>query len=274
MLNFEYDQAFPLNLQTLSTEEQAGILVHDICYAGAQGDTVTAYLTQPTGAGPFPAVLYLHHLSGNRSRFLEEAVSLASLGIAGLLIDAPFARPEPWRRPHVETAESDPAIRTQTIFDLRCGIDLLLQEFSVDPTRLGYIGYSYGASEGAILAGVEKRIKAYAFMAGGPSLTAFLRKREASFRATMSAEDFQHYLYLMAPLDSILYIGHAAPAALLFQFGRQDRAVPPENALRLFNAASEPKSIRWYEAGHGLNTQARVDRERWICEQLGVNYHR
>jgi hypothetical protein len=33
-------------------------------------------------------------------------------------------------------------------------------------------------------------------------------------------------------------------------------------------AASEPKEQRWYEAGHELDDQARVDLDAWLVELL------
>ena len=42
------------------------------------------------------------------------------------------------------------------------------------------------------------------------------------------------------------------------------------DAQRFFEAASEPKEIRWYDAGHFLNEQARQDRMAWLGERLGL----
>ena len=39
---------------------------------------------------------------------------------------------------------------------------------------------------------------------------------------------------------------------------------------RFFEAASEPKEIRWYDAGHFLNDQAHQDRIAWLGERLGL----
>jgi len=42
----------------------------------------------------------------------------------------------------------------------------------------------------------------------------------------------QAWLGAMWPIEPIHYVGHAAPAALLFQNGTEDDAVPPADGLR------------------------------------------
>jgi hypothetical protein len=39
----------------------------------------------------------------------------------------------------------------------------------------------------------------------------------------------------------------------------------------LHAAAPDPKTIRWYSAGHGLNQQALFDRHDWLHEQVGLD---
>jgi hypothetical protein len=39
----------------------------------------------------------------------------------------------------------------------------------------------------------------------------------------------------------------------------------------LHAAAPEPKTIRWYDAGHSLNAQALVDRHEWLNGQIGLD---
>ena len=43
-------------------------------------------------------------------------------------------------------------------------VDLLAARPDVDEKRLGFVGFSFGATLGGILAGVERGIKAYALM--------------------------------------------------------------------------------------------------------------
>jgi fermentation-respiration switch protein FrsA (DUF1100 family) len=66
-------------------------------------------------------------------------------------------------------------------------------------------------------------------------------------------------------------VTHASPTALLLQSGRLDNLVPVADAEDLHTAAREPRTIRWYAAGHGLNQQAMSDRLDWLHEQIGLD---
>jgi uncharacterized protein len=55
---------------------------------------------------------------------------------------------------------------------------------------------------------------------------------------------------------------------LLVVHGRRDRTVLPEQAQRLFDAADQPKEIRWWDAGHYLPAAAIDDTTDWLAERL------
>jgi hypothetical protein len=46
----------------------------------------------------------------------------------------------------------------------------------------------------------------------------------------------------MRPIEPINFVGRAAPAALLFQAATMDEAVPRQDTLRYYQAASQPAS--------------------------------
>jgi uncharacterized protein len=75
----------------------------------------------------------------------------------------------------------------------------------------------------------------------------------------------------MAPIEPIRFIAHASPTELLLQSGRIDNLVPATDAQALHTAAPEPKTVRWYAAGHGLNQQAVFDRHDWLHETIGLD---
>jgi hypothetical protein len=51
--------------------------------------------------------------------------------------------------------------------------------------------------------------------------------------------------------------------------GRWDHTVKPEQARRLFDAASEPKELKWWNAGHRLPPEAIDYAATWLVDQLG-----
>jgi pimeloyl-ACP methyl ester carboxylesterase len=272
---FDYDVQAPLGVEEASTERRGEIQVVDLSYASSMGGRVPAYLILPPGAGKHPAVLFLHPGQGSRSTFLDEAVGLAKdRGFVSLTISAPFLRPEnqgkrggnPW---HPEVSRKE---QIQTIVDLRRGFDLLVSRPEVDAKRLAYVGHSLGATVGGTLAGIEKRPIAFVLMAGYPSLThgtAHGRDQGSlAFQELLTPEQQKAYVDALAPTDALHYVGHAAPAKLLFQFAKRDEFITPWDAAAYVQAASDPKEVKWYDTDHDFNEEARRDRGEWLGRAL------
>lgn len=72
----------------------------------------------------------------------------------------------------------------------------------------------------------------------------------------------------MAAVNPIRFVGHAAPAALMFQFGTRDEFFPRYKFLEFAESGSMPKLIRWYDADHFLNEKACRDRIDWLSGRL------
>jgi dienelactone hydrolase len=273
---FDYDTKAPLDIKETGVEDRGGVKVHDIAYASPKGGQVSAYLVVPQGRGPFAGLVFMHPDYGARTAFLSEALLLAETGAISLLIDAPFRRPEPSRRNFDFTKpEGNREVFIQTIIDLRRGVDLLTSRRDVDSKRIGYVGHSYGAALGGVLASVEKRIKAYVLMAGDPSWTASLRSgtdpSSEQLRKAFTKEQIDKYIEVTAPFDAIHYINQAKPSALFFQFSRYDVEIPQAAGARYAQAASQPKLVKWYDVGHELdNVEALLDRAGWLRQEIGI----
>jgi cephalosporin-C deacetylase-like acetyl esterase len=274
---FEYDSNLPLELVIIGDKVQDGVNILDLTYASLKGGPVTAFLVTPVKQGKFAGVIFFHPGPGNRFTFLDEAISLAHNGVVSLLIDAPFRRPEPWRRtinpPH--DPENEREMYIQTVLDLRRGIDLLLSRKEVDAKRIGYVGHSFGATWGGVLAGIEKRISAFVLIAGRPSLTDWIRTTEdpnvVRARTSIPPEKLRSYLEKLAPLDSVRYIPLAKRESLFFQFALQDENVLESEAKTIIPFVDKSNSIKWYEADHQSvrnHKQAMADRTAWLGRRL------
>jgi dienelactone hydrolase len=263
---FDYDTQAPLDIKEHGVEDRNGIKIHDITYASPKGGRVTAYLVVPAGKGPFAGLVFMHWGFGYRSSFLAEALMLARTGVVSLMIDAPYNRPTPWRHEFDNNRpEVNRDVYIQMVIDLRRGVDLLTSRRDVDAKRLGFVGLSLGAHMGGILSGVEKRIKAFVLMGGLPTLTERLRNNNQDGK-------FNKAIEALAPIDPIHYVGHAAPSSLFFQFARHDRFVTEKQAIEYEGAASQPKSIKWYDTGHELNdVEALRDRAEWLRKEIGIS---
>ncbi len=264
MALFEIDSVPPLDLRVdqSSAEEINGVRCVTVRYRSPVGGDVTADLFVPPGKGPFAGVLVMHGLPGTRQKIRDVAAALASLGAVALAIDAPFARRS---GPPLHWDERDRSEQIQLIRDLRRGIDLLVARDDVDDERLGYFGASYGAAMGGLLAGVERRLGTYALIVGDGGLVAHFTGPEVRGGPLdqLAEPERRAWLELMGPIEPIHFVGQAAPASLLFVNGRNDRLVSPHDARAFQEAGSDPKTVRWYDAGHQLTGQAMKDTIRY-----------
>lgn len=270
---FDYDAKAPLDVKEKSVEEVEGVQVHDLTYASPKGGEVPAFLVTPRGKGPFAAILFLHWGQGDRTEFLSEAVAYARAGAVSLMIDAPYNRPGYQGEDEMTSPEKQRDMYVQLMVDLRRGLDLLAARPDVDPKRLGYVGHSLGATQGGTLAGVEKRVKAYVLMGGLPSLTDLSGSDWYSLyiRSHYSKEQIQKYIDVLSPINPENFVGHSAPAAILFQFARHDRYISERAAAAYEKAAGPPSEACWYFTSHEFNhPEALRERAEWLRIHLGL----
>lgn len=272
---FTYDENAPLDIQEVSHRREEGATIIDLRYASPKGGRVPATLVIPDGVGPFAGMIYQHGMPATRQHLIPGAVTYARMGAVVILIDAPFARPEHGSAEPLTFTEQDRREQIQLIVDLRRAVDLLLSRSDVDPQRLAYVGISYGGAMGGLLSGVENRIKGYVLQVGdGGLLTHFTGVEDRDWWQAKPEEVRQQWAAWMWPVEPIHYVACASPAELLFQNGTLDQMVPPADALRYQNAGSEPKTILWYQNGHGLGVAAGRDQAEWLSKVIGIDSHR
>lgn len=257
---YDYEPG-PLDVQEGESRERDDAVVRDLSYAGPEG-RITAYYVTPQGEGPFPAVVFMHGSPGQRVTFLGEAVELAQRGIASVLPDAPFARSP--RPPDVDFTDGDPARLSQLVIELRRAVDFLVEQDEVDPSRLGYVGFSWGGSLGANFAAVERRVGSFVLISGVPRLS----ERLVEIGEEREIQGLEGYADVIEPYDAVNYLGDVAPNALYLQFGEQDTAPSPEQGQEMMDVASEPKELHLYDAGHELNDEAKADRANWLAARF------
>lgn len=268
---FAYDTAAPLNITTVSTlgsSDTDGITIQDITFA-SPGRTVSAYLVIPPGEGPFAGIVFFHWLEpqapdGNRTEYLDEAISLAKQRTVSILFQGVF----PWLEAPSDAATDHQRVVAEVLV-VRRAADLLLARGDVDPARLAVVGHDYGAMYATVAAAVDHRFTTVVLMAATP--------RHADWNipfwlapAGLDATGQTAYQKAMADVDPITYAPYLAPASVLFQFGRDDFYIPQATAIDYYLAASDPKRLALYDAEHPLNVAARVDRDVWLVEHLSL----
>ena len=65
-------------------------------------------------------------------------------------------------------------------------------------------------------------------------------------------------------------MAHAAPASVLLQYATREDFLTPERAREYYPLVSEPKSLKFYDAPHALNAEARRDRVAFLVKELGL----
>jgi len=262
--SFEYDASAPLRVQEAGVQTYGGIVVHDLSYASPVRGRVPAYLVLPPGKGPFPVVLFAPGSGGTRDELIGDAEDFARLGVAGFLFTPPILRPD---GPYLTTcnAAKDVATVVQYVKEMRRAVDAIASRPELDAHRIGYVGFSLGADFGAILAGVEHRIRAYALQSGRGHFSVL---PAADCKQQVGAKRGAAYATAYAVVDGVRYVRRAAPAAILLQNGTLDPVSPRADVLALYRAANGPKTLRWYRSGHRLTPAATSFRNRWLRERL------
>lgn len=267
---FAYDVNAPLNLQVAFESTNDGVEVSALSFGSPRGGSVTGLLFDPvTRSSLRPGIVLMHGLPGTARGMAPLGQQLAQQGAVVIAIDAPFARRT--GQPVQFTAQ-DRAEQIQLMTDLQRAVDVLRAHVNVDEQRIAYLGISYGGAMGALFAGIERRLKAAVLVvADGGLVSHFTGPEDSSFMAGLSCATRAGWFADMAPIEPIRFIAHASPTPLLLQNGRLDALVPVADAQALHQAAPQPSTILWYEAGHGLNPQAAADRLDWLRQEIGLD---
>src|SRR5215208_2929772 len=270
---FAYDVDAPLNLQKTVESTKNGVEVSAVSFGSPDGGSATGLLFDPAARSSLrPGIVLMHGLPGNARVMAAYAQLLAEHGAVVIAVDAPFARRA---GAPVRLDARDRAEQIQLIKDLQRAVDVLRARANVDDERIAYHGTSYGGAMGALFVGIERRIKAAALVVpDGGLVSHFTGPEDVSFMAGLPCATRAAWFQAMAPVEPIRFIAHAPPTALLLQSGRLDNLVPAADAQALHSVAPQPKTIRWYDAGHGLNQQALFDRLDWLHDEIGLDARR
>jgi fermentation-respiration switch protein FrsA (DUF1100 family) len=229
---------------------------------------VSALLFVPSGTGPFAGLIVQHGLPSNKEDEAFDAQELAGLGAVVIAIDAPFTRRS---GAPIAFTRRDRREQIQRIVNLRRAVDLLRARTDIDDDRIGYLGISYGAAMGGLLAGVEHRVAAFVLMSGDGGLVEHFSGPEHRNGPLFMLSPARRTAWLaaMRPIEPLAWVKRAT-APILFQSGRRDHVVSVRDQVRYQRAAPQPKEIRWYDSDHMLPPQVWCDAARFLGRQIGI----
>jgi dienelactone hydrolase len=264
--NFDYDRSKSLEIRTAGSEVRGDVRIDDVSFANLAGTRTAAYLVVPPRRGKTAGALFVHWFNpesplSNRRQFLDEAVTLGRDGLTSLLVETPWSDPQ-WYDKRDVTRDYENSI--QEVKELRRAPDVLTAQPCVDRKRLALVGHNFCAMYGILTAAAEKRVSAVALQAfAGRFGDWFLYNQRQ-----LTAEGRQRVIDRLAPLDPLKFLGWLGPTPVLLQFAEKDFYVPRETADAISAAVRGPKQILWYQADHGLNPQASLDRQKWLRTAL------
>jgi dienelactone hydrolase len=254
---YNYDASAPIGLRdtgALKFKRPYPITFHNITYLSPKGGYVPGFLVLPPGKGPYPGVILLHGSGEDDQTLLPEASWLAARGMVAMTITAAESRP-PSAAGQQDTAhplKQQRDLAVQTVIDVRRGIDLLRSLPQVGKKQpVGFLGFSAGGKQGAVLSGVDHRLGAIVLVsAGSPSLKKVLAEAPAGSKATIGA--------FLGATDPARFIGRDT-SPLLIQIGKKDEYVPQGDLQAVVNAAPKSAEVKRYNGGHVLlETRAAV----------------
>lgn len=259
-------------LESRKTLSWDNAIIEDVTFKGCQGSLISAYLVSPltTKQEKRPAILYVHwydpHVANsNRDEFLNEAKRMAQQGAVSLLVSTFWSVPggtyheRRWQNDYQNTLN-----QTQ---DLLHAVNLLRSfKNEVDATRIAYVGHDYGASFGALVAGIDNKIKGFALEAGTPRLTDWYSYGSAS--GTPKGEEAKQFVASFNAIEPEVMITKTK-AKILLQYAKDDPFITAENAQALQKAAPKDTVFKIYNTTHAMDLpQVETDRREWLTQLL------
>jgi dienelactone hydrolase len=263
----DYQRFESNDLRVIAKRTQDGIESQLLVIQTPFGYRRVAEMFRPEGDGSYAAILYVHwyeseSIDSHRTQFEEEAKEMARGGAVCLSIETLWSDRDFFLK---RTQEDDVQNSFEEVVNLRRAIDLLLSQPNVDPKRFAYVGHDFGGMYGVLAGSLDQRPTQYVLMASTPRFHdwyLYLPKLEGEAR--------EAFILQMSEIDPIVHVPNLAPADVFFQFATDDFHVPQERAEEFFAAAKDPKEVKWYEAGHGLNEDATNDRKAWLKQKLSL----
>lgn len=265
---FDYQSDLDFGIRPVFARPQEGIVIENFTYLSPFERRRAAFLVKPEGEVTQAApILFVHWYEpeapdSNNRQFLPEAITLAKQGAVCLLVETMWSDLD-WFLKRTQADDIQNSI--EQVVELRQAMDLLLSQPGIDAERFAYVGHDFGAMYGVLMGSIDPRPKAYVLMAGTPRWHEWFL-----YYPPMTEEARDAYIKEMQSFDPIEHIGNLAPAPVLLQFGDNDPHVPLARTEAFFGAASEPKEMKIYQAGHGLNDAARTDRLAWLSNTLDL----
>lgn len=141
----------------------------NVTYPGQNGQPLRAYLAQPAGSGPHPAVLMIHEFYGLRADIVKKADLLAQEGYVVLAVDAYRGKTTTLVPRAIWLVLTTPQANISA--DIDAGFQYLAALPEVDAERIGVVGFCFGGTQGLQLGIRNGQLAANAIFYGSGLVT-------------------------------------------------------------------------------------------------------
>jgi carboxymethylenebutenolidase len=183
----------------------------NVSYEGPNGVQLQGYLAEPSGSGPFPAVLMVHEWWGLNKDTARLANALSREGYVVLAADAFRGSVAQSPSKAMEQVRGTPS--EQIAADLDAALEYLKSRSDVDSSRVASLGFCFGGTQSMYMGTRRGDLAAVVIFYGGGPIT------DANELGSMR---------------------QAAP--VLGIYGEQDNNIPTEE-VRQFEAALESRNV-------------------------------
>lgn len=231
-----------------------------------EGSRLVAVVRTPSGEGPFPVVLMLPGLDSTKEELGSTEQTFLDRGLATFSLDGPGQG----------EAEYDLPLRGDWSPVAQAVWEAIDTQPDLDRSRLAVWGVSLGGYYSPrVAAALGDRVSACVSLSGpfnfGECWSGLPQLTRDTLRVRSGAADDEQARQRALELD----MSQAAAdlvAPLLIVFGRQDRLIPWENAVRLCDAVAGPVTLLMLEDGnHGcanVSPQHRPITADWLAARL------
>lgn len=275
---YRYDRTLPL----LATSEREAVIDmrtmqpidalgrERVTFGSTHDERVLATLTYPAAGAPFAAII-LQHGSTPMGRHSWQTrpggplhVALAQAGFMTVAVDAYGfgSRETPDDRGRLRSDRPDLLFRTrdqrmQAVQDLMRTVDYLRTREDVRGDAIGFLGVSMGCRIGVPFFALDPRVAAGAFFVGGTAPYSRFAVDGTQFADLEADEQLAFEL-----TDPITFAPLTAGRPVFMANGTRDVLVTQAGGERLQAAMAEPKTLRWFDGGHGESPPALFEEAR------------
>jgi len=274
---FDYARPARLRITDRGTPAEGlpGTRQQELLFRNLRDEEVPLLITFPEkGKGPFPGVLLVHPLGGNRRQMTREmGLALVAQGFACVALDLPMHgersgknKPEALFPDHPDRAYRNVV---PAVVDIRQTLDAMSEHKELDLSKgVPIVGYSLGAWFGSLAGAADRRVSMLVLQGAGAG-----GEGKSGAGASGGSKDLLSVLIgersMLAKYPTLrpeIAIAGFASRPLLMQNGKKDPYISEEHARNLYRAARAPKELKWYESGHILPEKAAGDAAEWLIK--------